>query len=176
MAIKTTEITYKYICPKCKKVIKTQTIGGFKPVIYFFLFIPFGLFALINFIITLITRKKNYLGDEVLYCSNCKKYIVAYTTGSQTYTRELLSINEIMEKILPALKTIHNSNISIGKINEKNEATLEKIGLQFKNSNNKEIIIIIVVAHNGNLHFYYNNEIINYTQEALVSSVLNSLQ
>ena len=112
MKIKETTIIYK--CPHCKEnlIIESDNLA-----IAFFALLILPIY-IIYLIIKRINTTKNKYGDTAVVCKHCGK-LVGVSKGPLGCSYKILSKDELLDILKPAIAIIQKNNITIGTYNEK---------------------------------------------------------
>lgn len=175
MAIKIRETTYTHTCPNCKSVVKVKNESDALMILYVFLFIPVGLIALIVKIISIFTKKKTEYGEEILNCPNCGKYLALSSNYLTASTRVIISQNELLSIISPAIGKIQKSGITCNKYNLENTEFSEAIALQFINTLSEKKCDIFIKNIIKKLYIIENNNLTEYSHQNLITIVVTAL-
>lgn len=151
MAMKFYSSTLTHRCPKCGTVLKKEKHDDALAFIYFFLFIPVGLIALIVYLIKRKTTKVEYneYGEQIICCPSCYSFVAIGSNGGFAgYSRIIKQEKDLLDMMMPIIKYLKNDfEISCSKYNNDQKYS-EMLGLCFKNEFGDKCNVFVLNIHN----------------------------
>ncbi len=147
MALKFYSSTLTHHCPKCNTILKKEKHDDALDFIYFVLFIPVGLIALIVYLIKSKTTKEEYneYGEQIICCPKCNSFVAISSNGGFAgHSRIITQEKDLLNMMMPIIEYLQrNFGIGCDKYNN-DQKHLEMLGLRFKNEYGKKCNVFIL--------------------------------
>ncbi len=176
--MKYTITTKQWKCPNCQTIVKKRKDNEMAWLIYLAflpIFLIVLLFKVIYYYSTRNSKPHTKMGEEVVVCKNCGKYLITSEDYLSTSTREVYSNQDMLNTIEPVLKIIREENIKFDII-QTEEQVVEDIKIKYTNKNNGKTVLTEIYIKNKSIIVLCDGEEFEYSHKNYAYLIIKKLE